>query len=84
MLVLGARRTAITVPPLGTLLVDPMVTVPITLQSGTDDGSYSLNFTVPNQPSWRGATITSQAFLLDATALGGVSHTDGLEATFDH
>lgn len=81
---IGARRAALPIPPLGSLLVDPLITVPFVLKTGVDSGSFALDYTVPNDPAWKGARVACQAFLIDAGASGGVSHTAGVEAVFGH
>lgn len=76
-LLVGLSRANVVLPPLGTLYVLPTVTVSMPSFDATNTSTLRLE--VPHGPQNGGVVIDLQSVFLDAGALGGISHTGGLE-----
>jgi hypothetical protein len=84
LLLIGAGATSIATGS-GTLLVDPIgsfVINPILLggvNGVAGSGSTTIQTGVPNVPTWAHLEFFAQAWLSDASAPGGFTHTEGLK-----
>jgi FG-GAP repeat protein len=75
MLLIGVKAAAIPTSKGGTLLVDPIFYVPVSVPSG----GLTLTGSIPSDPSLYGFNLHLQALEVDAGASKGVSFTPGLD-----
>ena len=78
LLLPGFSRASIPTSAGGTLLVSPLLFVPVSLPAAGLDVDY----TVPHDPAFCGVVVDLQALELDAGAAHGLSFTPGLELVF--
>jgi hypothetical protein len=78
LLLLGASQESILTSKGGTLLVNPLIFLPLSLPVG----SLVVTGTVPNDPALSGVEAYLQVLELDAGASKGISFTEGLDLLF--
>jgi hypothetical protein len=78
LFLLGASQASILTSKGGTLLVDPLLYLPLSLPVG----SLTVTGTVPSDPAFSGVEADLQVLELDAGASKGISFTEGLDLLF--
>jgi Tol biopolymer transport system component len=78
LLLPGLARASIPTSAGGTILVSPLLFVPVSLPAAGLDADY----TVPHDPAFCGFVVDLQALEIDAGAAHGLSFTAGLELLF--
>jgi hypothetical protein len=78
LMLLGASQASILTSKGGTLLVNPLIFLPLSLPVG----SLTLPGTVPSDPALSGVQAYLQVLELDAGASKGISFTEGLDLLF--
>jgi len=79
-LLMGGRPTIIPVGPWTVYAFPPLLNIALTTAAGrgAGDGDMPLPLSIPGDPALVGMAISLQSWIVDAAAVGGLAHSNGL------